>query len=151
MKRIKLGVLFFLICGITMMAQSAAAADDSAPAAGEAQIPFADKNIWNWQVVDNNTVLIQDRGKRWYKATLYGNCINLSFADRLSFVANTPSGTFDRFSTIRVRGQRCPLRSLVKTTAPPKKSTKPEPTEAPKPPASAAPTSPWVVGGSLRG
>jgi hypothetical protein len=135
---------------ILMMAHRAAA-DDPVPSAGEAQIPFASKSIWSWQVVDNNTVLIQDRGKRWYKATLYGNCINLSFADRLAFETNNASDTFDRFGTILVRGQRCPLRSLVETTAPPKKSKQPEPAPAPKTPTAAMPTSPYVVRGSLLG
>ncbi len=129
MKRTKLGVLVLVGCSVSMMAQRAAA-DEPVPPAGvvtsparEAQIPFAGQTIQNWQVVDNYTVLIQDRGKRWYKATLYGNCINLSFTQNLSFVANAASGTFDRFGSIRVRGESCPLRSLVETAAPPKKST----------------------------
>ena len=104
------------------------------PAAAEAQIPFADRNIRNWQVVDDKTVLIQDNSRKWYKATLFGTCINLSFAqERLGF-DSSPGGTFDKFSAILVRGQRCPLSSLVETTAPPKKSKakKPEPTAAPQ-------------------
>jgi hypothetical protein len=104
---------------------SAASDNAAAPAAeSEAQIHFAKRNIWNWQVVDEKTVLIQDQGRRWYKATLFGTCISLPFADRLAFDSN-PSGSFDKFSAILVRGQRCPLSSLVKTTAPPKK-TKPK-------------------------
>jgi hypothetical protein len=105
-----------------------------APApAPEAQIPFAKTNIWNWQVVDDKTVLIQDQSRRWYKATLFGNCINLSDRQRLAFVSN-PSGTFDKFSTILARGQRCPLVSLVETSAPPKKAKakKPDPAAAPQ-------------------
>jgi hypothetical protein len=112
----------------------AAASAAAAPApAAEAQIPFAKRNIWNWQVVDDQTVLIQDQGRRWYKATLFGHCINLSFADRIGFDSN-PSGTFDKFSAILVREQRCPLRSLVETTAPPKKlkAKKPDPAAAPQ-------------------
>jgi hypothetical protein len=126
MNRIKLGVLALLGCSVSMMAQRAAADEPVPPPAREAQIPFASQTIQNWQIVDNYTVLIQDRGKRWYRATLYGNCIDLSFTQRLSFIPN-PSGTFDRFGSIRVRGQRCPLRSLVETSAPPKKSTLPDP------------------------
>jgi Family of unknown function (DUF6491) len=132
-----------------MLAHHAAAADDpvpppasmaAAPApAGEAQIPFANQSIWKWQVVDNNTVLIQDRGRRWFKATLWGNCINLSFAQTLSFVSN-PTGTFDKFSSIRFGDQRCPLRSLVATTAPPKKTPQPGPAAPPKAPAGSAAT-----------
>jgi hypothetical protein len=111
-------------------ASSAAAAPAPVP---EAQIPFAKRNIWNWQVVDDQTVLIQDQSRRWYKATLFSHCINLPFADRIAFDSN-PGGTFDKFSAILVRGQRCPLSSLVKTTAPPKrqKSKKSDPAPAPQ-------------------
>jgi hypothetical protein len=131
----------------TMLAASthiAAAADNTTPAAAgsaaaapaplpEAQIPFAKRNIWNWQVVDDQTVLIQDQGRRWYKATLFSHCINLPFADRIAFDSN-PGGTFDKFSAILVRGQRCPLRSLVESPAPPKKSKDKKPDLAPAPP-----------------
>jgi Family of unknown function (DUF6491) len=101
---------------------SSAAGESPAPQAPrEAQIPFASKGgIWNWRVVDNNTVLIESRGRKWYKATLFGNCINLAFANSLSFIPN-PSGSFDKFSTIRSHGQRCPLVSLIEVPAPPKK------------------------------
>jgi hypothetical protein len=116
---------------------SAAPAPGAAPApppaaAPEAQIPFAKTNIWNWQVVDDKTVLIQDQGHRWYKATLYGTCINLSFVQRIGF-DSSPDGTFDRFSAILVRGERCPLRSLVETSAPPKKAKSKKPDSAPTP------------------
>ena len=108
------------------------AAATPAPAA-EVQIPFAKRNIWNWNVVDDQTVLIQDQGRRWYKATLFGHCIDLPFANTIAFDSN-PGGTFDKFSAILVRGQRCPLSSLVETTAPPKKvkAKKPDPAPAPQ-------------------
>jgi hypothetical protein len=118
----------------------AGAADDPAPPvstaapgapAPEARIPFADKTIWNWQVLDDRTVLIQDRGRKWYKATLIAPCFSLPSTERLAFRSN-PGGTFDKFSAILVRGQRCPLISLVAATAPPKKSKakSPDPTAA---------------------
>jgi hypothetical protein len=124
-------------------ASVASAANDTAPPppssaaapapAPEAQIAFAKRNIWNWQVVDDQTVLIEDQGRRWYKATLFSRCIDLPFADRIAFDSN-PSGTFDKFSAILVRGQRCPLKSLVETSAPPKKvkAKKPDPEPAPQ-------------------
>jgi len=131
--------------GTLAAAAGAAYADDNptAPAASsaaaapapalEVQIPFANRNLWNWQVVDDQTVLIQDQSRRWYKATLFGHCINLPFAQRIAFDSN-PGGTFDKFSAILVRGQRCPLMSLVASTAPPKKpkAKKPEPRPAPQ-------------------
>ena len=110
-----------------------AASSAAAAPAPEVQIPFAKNNLWNWQVLDDQTLLIQDQSRRWYKATLFGHCINLPFANRIAFDSN-PSGTFDKFSAILVRGQRCPLMSLVATTAPAKKSQakKPEPAPAPQ-------------------
>jgi Family of unknown function (DUF6491) len=111
-------------------ASSNAAAAAPAP---EVQIPFANRNLWNWKVVDDQTVLIQDQSRRWYKATLFGHCINLPFADRIAFDSN-PGGTFDKFSAILVRGQRCPLMSLVASSAPPKKSQAKKPDPAPAQP-----------------
>ena len=123
-----------VVSGAMLAASFSSHADDpQPPPAAEAQIPFANRNIQNWQVVDDKTLLIQDNSRKWYKATLFGTCINLSFAgERLGF-DSSPGGTFDKFSAILVRGQRCPLSSLVETTAPPKKS------KAKKPEAPAAP------------
>jgi Family of unknown function (DUF6491) len=133
----RLAILFLLGCGLSTAAFCAP--DDPVPTANtagapaavrEAQIPFSDKTIWNWRVVDDHTVLIQDRGRKWYKATLIGTCFNLPFSEKLGFEANA-GGTFDKFSSIRVRGQRCPLISLVEATAPPKKSKAKGPDTAP--------------------
>lgn len=103
---------------------SIAMADSSPPAqvpAPEAQIAFADHGgIYNWQVVDDRTVLIQSQNRKWYKATLFSPCFNLPFAERLGFESNS-DGSFDKFSSIQVRSQKCPLISLVETTAPAKK------------------------------
>ena len=120
-------VVALMVLGAIVCAAAAAA-----PAASEAQIPFAKNNLWNWQVVDDQTVLIQDQSRRWYKATLFGHCINLPFANTIAFDSN-PSGTFDKFSAILVRGQRCPLKSLVESSAPPKKGKAKKPDAAPAP------------------
>ena len=127
---------FWLVLAAGLMsaaAFSSYADNPPQPAAPEAQIPFAKRNIWNWQVVDDKTVLIQDIGRKWYKATLFGPCIDLPFAQKIGFDSG-PTGTFDKFGAILVRGQRCPLNSLVETAAPPKKSKakKPEPPAAPQ-------------------
>jgi hypothetical protein len=118
-----------------------ALADTPAPAAAapEVQIPFANHGgIYNWQVVDNRTILIQGQNRKWYKATLFSSCIDLPFSERLGFKSNA-DGSFDKFSSIEVRGQTCPLVSLVETTAPQKK-TKAKKSDAPA--ASAAPAAP---------
>jgi hypothetical protein len=110
-----------VFCGMLAVSSLSVVAADVTPPP-EVQIPFADKGgIWNWQVVDDKTVLIQSRSRDWYKATLIGSCFNIGFAEKLAFVSN-PGGSFDKFSSIRVHGQTCPLVSLVKTTPPPKKT-----------------------------
>jgi hypothetical protein len=131
---------------VTLLATAAGSAmagpreDAVAPAAqppaattppAEASIKFADHGgIWNWDVVDSKTVLIQDRSRRWYKATLSINCLDLPFEHKIGFESN-PDGSFDKFSTIQTRQQRCPLQSLVRTDAPvskkAKKAAKPAP------------------------
>jgi hypothetical protein len=118
------------------------------PAAPQVQIPFADRGgIYNWQVVNDRTVLIQGQNRKWYKATLMSACIDLPFAQRLGFESNA-DGSFDRFSSIQVREQKCPLVSLVETSPPAKKAKKPGAAAAS--PAAAAPASPPAAAPAAR-
>jgi hypothetical protein len=124
---------------------AAPAASAAAPAPApprEVQINFANHGgIWNWEVVDSTTVLIEDRARRWYKATLLVNCIDLPFEQKIGFESNA-DGSFDKFSAIQTRQLRCPLTSLVRTDTPakkPKKANAPAAKAAPAPaPASTA-------------
>jgi hypothetical protein len=136
MKRKALAAAVLVLAGASSVLagprDDAAAPAASAPAAAapaakplpEVQINFANHGgIWDWSVVDNKTLLIQDRSRRWYKATLLVNCIDLPFGQKLGFESN-PDGSFDKFSAIQTRGQRCPLISLVRTDAPVSKKSK---------------------------
>ena len=137
-----------LLCLFVFAAMADTPAPASAPAqtpAPEAQIAFANHGgIYNWQVVDDRTVLIQSQDRKWYKATLLSPCFDLPFAERLGFESNS-DGSFDKFSAIQLRNQKCPLISLVETTAPAKKvkAKKSGAAAAPAtPPATTAPTNP---------
>jgi hypothetical protein len=127
-------VALLLVSALGPMAAGAADSPPAIPAAGEAgqgtsaapspeaSIAFANHGgIYNWQVVNDHTVLIQGLNHHWYQATLLAPCVDLPFAQRLGFESN-PDGSFDKFSAITVRHQRCPLVSLVKTSPPSKKS-----------------------------
>ena len=149
MKRKALAAAVLVLAGASSVLagprDDAAAPAASAPAAAapaakplpEVQINFANHGgIWDWSVVDDKTLLIQDRSRRWYKATLLVNCIDLPFDQKLGFESNA-DGSFDKFSAIQTRQQRCPLISLVRTDAPVSKKSKK--TDAAKP-ASVTPT-----------
>jgi hypothetical protein len=105
---------------LAMPGAGAWAAD--APTPAEARIAFADRHgIYNWQVVNDHTVLVESQDRHWYKATLLGHCFDLPFAERIAFKTN-PDGSFDKFSAIESRGQHCPLVSLVAAPSPEKKA-----------------------------
>ena len=84
----------------------------------EARIPFANQGgIYNWRAVNDRTLLIQAQNRQWFKATLFAPCIDLPSAQRVGFESNR-DGSFDKFSSIQVRKQKCPILSLVPTQAP---------------------------------
>ena len=118
----------------------APAAVSSAPAA-EARIPFVNHGgIYNWQVLNDKTVLIQGLNRKWYKATLMSSCLDLPFAEQIGVESNA-DGSFDKFSSIKVRGRSCPLTSLVESAPPPRK-VKASKAAASAPEAAAAPAAP---------
>ena len=103
------------------LAIGVAAPAAAAEAAKEARIHFVDHGgIRDWRVVDRDTLLIRARGNQWYKAELFMPAYGLPFAHAIGFDTGVV-GSFDRFSSIIVRGQRYPLRSLVKVEAPPRR------------------------------
>lgn len=91
------------------------------PAAPEASIPFVNHGgIRTFDAVGNDTLYIQDAHGRWYRADLMGYCPDLPYALSIGFDTRGPD-TLDRYSTLIVSGQRCPIKSLVESGPPPKK------------------------------
>lgn len=94
----------------------ATSAAKAAPA--EARIVFANHHgIYTWDVLNDRTLMIQSPTRQWYKATLMSPCFEMPFVETMGFETN-PDGSFDRFSAVRVRGQRCPLISFVESPPP---------------------------------
>jgi Family of unknown function (DUF6491) len=93
----------------------------------EASIPFADSvGIDNFQADGDQAIWIQDQFRRWYHATLFRTCFDLPFAEVVGFETRGTS-TLDRFGAIIVKGDRCPIQSLVTSGPPPKKAKKLKP------------------------
>ncbi|HVY83228.1 MAG TPA: DUF6491 family protein [Steroidobacteraceae bacterium] len=91
----------------------------SADAPKHAEIPFANMGaIRDWQADGDQALYVQGRNQQWYHAELMGPCMELPFAERIGFVVE-PSGDFDRWSSIVVRGQQCVLTSFTESGPPP--------------------------------
>jgi hypothetical protein len=91
---------------------------------GEASIPFVNHGgVWNWQADGSHGLYVQDRQHNWYYARLMGNCFDLPFANAVGFETRGID-TLDRFGTLVVRGQRCPITSLTHSAGPPAKAKK---------------------------
>lgn len=84
------------------------------PREGRASIPFADTpaGILDWRIDDDQTVYLLSIRKRWYRAKLFGVCVELPYTQSLGFQTNL-NGSFDASSALIVGGQRCPLKSLT--------------------------------------
>ena len=99
----------------------------------EVSIPFADHGgIRNWQAVDRDTLLVEGTHRRWYRVELMNGCFELPFAQRVGFRSN-PTGDFDRFSSVLVRGQRCAVKSVTEAPPPPRRAKDAESTTAAEP------------------
>lgn len=95
---------------------------NAAPA--EASIPFVNHGgIRNWRADGRDAVYVQDVSGKWYRATLMGNCTDLPFAEAVGFDAGA-IGRLDKFSSVIVRGQRCPFTSFVASAPPPSKKNR---------------------------
>lgn len=101
------------------MATTATAQEQSANTE-EARIHFVDHGaIRDWHPNGDKGLWIRANHKQWYYADLMFKCNGLRFANAIGFDTG-PVGSFDKFSTVVVDGQRCPVTSVVKSDPPPK-------------------------------
>lgn len=90
----------------------------------ESSIVFpSDSSIRNWRADRDRGIWIQDRRGDWYYGTFAGFCRDLDFAQVIG-VDTRGISRLDRFATIIVRGERCPLTSFVTSAPPPSKKDK---------------------------
>ena len=90
----------------------------------QASIPFfSTVSSPDWRIDGDKGMWIRGNTKQWYYATFLGSCPRADFALKLGFKTGNMD-TLDRFSTIYADGSVCPLTSLVKSDAPPPKTSK---------------------------
>lgn len=92
--------------------------EQEASTGDDARIPFAHLGgIENWRAIDDDTLYIEGRNDKWYRAELRGNCPGLKLETSIGFVTE-PVGGFDEFSSIVVDGRECHLKSLAQSEPP---------------------------------
>ncbi|MBY4637901.1 DUF6491 family protein [Sphingopyxis sp. XHP0097] len=109
----------------SLLPLSAAAANEPAEApralGEEASIVFpSDSTIRNWRADRDRGIWVQDRRGDWFYGTFAGICRDIDFAPQIA-VDSRGVNRLDRFATILVRGERCPLVSFVTSAPPPSK------------------------------
>jgi hypothetical protein len=72
-----------------------------------------------WVADGERGVYIRGDTGRWYYARTKAPCPRLKSTTALSF--QTTNGDLDRFGSLRIRGWRCPLLSVVGSGPPPKR------------------------------
>ena len=112
-------ILSTLGLGAMLLSGAATAADLGPPPTGdEARIVFADNGgIQDWEADGDKGIYLQDRHRQWYYARLMSPCLDLPFAQTIGFDTE-PGGTFDKFSSIKVRRHTCNVTSLVRSDPP---------------------------------
>jgi hypothetical protein len=91
-----------------------------------ATIPFVEHDgIYDFQPDGDRAVYLQDRSRKWYRATVLGPCLGLNFATRIG-VKTRGTSSLDRYGALLVDGQECQIDQLVTSGPPPKKAKKPK-------------------------
>jgi len=89
-----------------------------AMAAEDASIPFMGfGSVRNWQADGDKAMFVQDTRKNWYRATFWSPCRELPFAIRIGFITDN-FDRLDKYSSVRVDGERCWFKSFEKSEAP---------------------------------
>jgi hypothetical protein len=114
---------FVMAGGLHATAQAVRAEEGQAASGApqETSIPFVNMGgIRDWQAVDDDTLYVQDIGRKWYVAKLNGACTDLTFATSIGFETKGVN-QLDRFGTVIVGNQRCAMGSFVASGPPPAK------------------------------
>jgi len=108
-----------LLAGLMAVLPIAAATAQPAPpvAAPRACLEFGE--IYNWNVVDNRTLIVEDNLHRKFRVSLLGYCPNLNFKERVGFrslgamrLTCLSPGDSVIVNNMGAGFQRCPIKSV---------------------------------------
>ena len=94
----------------------------SAVDTNEAAIPYIRTNgVAEWKRASNDSLHVRAITGNWYLVRTMGRCSALRQATSLGFETSL-HGELDRHGTIIAEGQRCPIASVTRSEAPPRRS-----------------------------
>ena len=91
----------------------------------EATLPFARRNVWNWEADGQKGIWVEALGHQWYYGKFLAPCTELPFRDGVHFRFG-PSGELDKWSAVLVpHYPDCTFTSFIRSDGPPKRAKKP--------------------------
>ncbi|HEY1632089.1 MAG TPA: DUF6491 family protein [Rhizomicrobium sp.] len=108
----------------TILAAVALATLAAAPAYAQQRSCLEFGRIYNWTVLDNKTLVVEDLSHNKFRMALMGDCQGLSFKERIGFksMGATALSCMTPGDDVIIRnfgtgGQRCPIAKIVPYTA----------------------------------
>lgn len=93
---------------------------EAKPPPDRAQINFVNYGgIRDWRADRDDALLVRAQNGKYYRATFFGPCFGLNFAQRVGFVSDT-LGSLDKFGSIYVDGHECFFRTFTEIEKPAK-------------------------------
>jgi hypothetical protein len=108
----------------------AAAVMVSSPVLAQDQACLRVGQIYNWKVLDNQTMVVEDLSHNKFKLGLMGYCTNLAFKERVGFksIGGTQLSCLSAGDDVVIRDQvaggPCPIKTIVPYTAEMEKADK---------------------------
>lgn len=112
------------LAAASILSLAACAVTDPAPPAtgAETYIPYAGRDgITEWRIAGKDGIYARALTGGWYLVRLTGPCAGLRSGLPLSF--DTRQGRLDRFSTISVEREICPVESVTRLEGSPPRNS----------------------------
>ena len=110
-----------LILGLSAVVLFGGCATSATAPSGEASIPYVRSNgVAEWKKASKDSLYVKAINGDWYLVRTMGRCSALGQAFTLGFETSL-HGELDRHGTIVAEGQRCPIASVIRSEAPPRK------------------------------
>jgi hypothetical protein len=121
-------IILFAIISCLIFFQTATAEEEKGGTSGNAdatvkpvakvRIPevFGTRQIKDWQVIDNKTIIIDTYSYGKYKATFMQTCMGIRFTETIGFMTQGPYALDESTTIFLSNGENCVIKELVPYT-----------------------------------